>query len=90
MHIKDLSATTTSGSKPWNVIDNKTLDQLAELERRELEQSRSKSKASKSVVQMSVRMEEEEYLRFRALCKSERRTNGEMLEHLMKAFLGED
>ncbi len=41
-------------------------------------------------VQMSVRMREETYERFRALCKRERRTNGDMLEVLMEGHFFKD
>jgi hypothetical protein len=68
-------------------MDFKKLDQLKESERRELERGRWKSRDINPTVQMSIRIEEEEYLRFRALCKAERRTNGEMLIHLMNAYL---
>lgn len=39
-----------------------------------------------SVIQMSVRMPEETYERFRTLCKRERRTNGDMLRILMEGY----
>lgn len=39
------------------------------------------------VVQMSIRMPRIEYEQFRKLCKDERRTNGDMLSVLMKAYL---
>lgn len=68
-------------------MDFKKLDQLKESERRELERGRWKSRDINPTVQMSIRVEEEEYLRFRALCKAERRTNGEMLIHLLNAYL---
>lgn len=73
-------------SKP---LDFKKLDQLAEMERKDLERQRWKSRSINPTVQMSIRMEEEKYVRFRALCKAERRTNGDMLEHLMDAYLGQ-
>lgn len=38
-------------------------------------------------MQMSVRMREDVYERFRALAEQERRTNGEMLELMMDAYL---
>src|SRR6056297_4041223 len=90
MNIKDLSRTTTTGATPYVALDSKLLAQLAEMERKELERNRSSSKATRATVQMSIRMEEEEYLRFRALCKAERRTNGDMLLHLMTSFLHQD
>lgn len=37
-----------------------------------------------AVVQMSLRMPTETYERFRYLCKTERRTNGDMLRVLME------
>ncbi len=37
-------------------------------------------------VQMSVRMREDVYERFRALCAHERRTNGDMLEVLLGVY----
>lgn len=43
-----------------------------------------------STVQMSIRMPAEQYDRFRALCKRERRTNGEMLRILMEGHLSRD
>lgn len=42
------------------------------------------------VVQMSLRMPVETYDRFRALCKRERRTNGDMLRILMEGHLSRD
>ena len=38
-------------------------------------------------VQMSLRMNEDVYDRFRSLCVSERRTNGGMLEVMMSAYM---
>lgn len=40
-----------------------------------------------AVVQMSLRMPTETYERFRYLCKTERRTNGDMLRVLMEGHL---
>ena len=68
-------------------MDFKKLDQLAEAERTELSRNRWKSRDANQTVQMSIRMLEDDYVRFRALCKAERRTNGDMLEHLMEAYL---
>lgn len=68
-------------------MDFKKLDQLAEVERKDLERSRWRSRDTNPTVQMSIRMDEEEYLKFRALCKAERRTNGDMVSHLMEAYL---
>lgn len=71
-------------------MDFSALDKLKEEERKELDRSRWKSRDSNPTVQMSIRMEEEQYLRFRALCASERRTNGGMLIAMMRHYLGED
>jgi hypothetical protein len=38
---------------------------------------------------MSIRMRQDAYFAFRALCTATRKTNGEMLLHLMEAFLEE-
>lgn len=70
-------------------MDFKKLDQLAEAERVELNRSRWKSRDANPVVQMSIRMEEEDYLKFRALCKAERRTNGDMVKWLMESYLSD-
>jgi hypothetical protein len=48
---------------------------------------RWKRREADPTVQMSVRMAESSYDRFRALCEHERRTNGEMLEILMEHYL---
>lgn len=69
------------------IMDLNKLEQLKEMERKDLERSRWKTRDTNPMVQMSIRMEEDEYLKFRALCKQERRTNGEMVQHLMEAYL---
>lgn len=79
--------TITLGSNRTEPRDFKKLDQLTELAREELEQRRAGSKDTIPTVQMSIRMDEEDYLRFRALRKAERRTNGDMVQHLMTAYL---
>lgn len=86
MPRKVLSSAYSKDLKPVR-LTLKKLDQLAEQERQELERSRAKSQPSKAQVQMSIRMEEGAYLRFKALCKSQRKTNGEMVEYLIKRFL---
>ncbi len=48
---------------------------------------RWRSREPSEVVQMSLRMQSDVYDMFRALCTRERRTNGEMLEVLMKDYL---
>lgn len=40
-----------------------------------------------TTMQMSVRMREDVYERFRALADAERRTNGDMLELMMDAYI---
>lgn len=70
-----------------NRLTKETLDHLAHLERQALEASRAKTRTSRPTVQMSIRMKEDEYLRFRALCRAMRNTNGEMVLHLLEAFL---
>jgi len=87
VQINSIPNTTTTGSKRYKAVSSKTLVQLAELERKELERKRSESKAVNPTVQMSIRMDQEEYLRVRALCKAERRTNGEMVQRLMEFYL---
>lgn len=47
---------------------------------------RWKSRDTNPTVQMSVRMPEEVYDRFRQHCEDDRRTNGEMLEIMMGAY----
>lgn len=47
-------------------------------------QKRWQSREPVRTVQMSIRMPEETYERFRELCKQERRTNGDMLRVLME------
>ena len=76
----------TKALKPRNMLTKETLDELARREAELLEASRKQAVATRPTVQMSVRMWEEEYLRFRALCKALRKTNGDTLLHLMNAF----
>ncbi|GGC05328.1 hypothetical protein GCM10011363_22560 [Marivita lacus] len=87
MQINSIPNTTTTGSKRYKAVRSKILAQLAELKRKELERKRSESKAVNPTVQMSIRMNQEEYLQFRALCKAERRTNGDMVQRLMEFHL---
>ena len=69
------------------------LVQLMRIERQDRQEAQSKAyrkhvaQPSATTVQMSVRMNEDVYRRFRALCKLERRTNGEMLHDLIKVYL---
>jgi hypothetical protein len=48
---------------------------------------RWKSRDPNPTVQMSVRMPADQYDTYRALCKQERRTNGDMLNELVKFWL---
>ena len=69
------------------------LVQLMRIERQDRQEAQSKAyrrhvaQPSATTVQMSVRMNEDVYRRFRALCKLERRTNGEMLHDLIDVYL---
>lgn len=51
---------------------------------------RQSRRQANPVIQMSVRMREDVYERFRDLCAQERRTNGDMLEQMMAAWLREN
>lgn len=51
---------------------------------------RWKSRDVNPVVQMSIRMPEETYERFRTLCQRERRTNGDMLRILMEGHFARE
>lgn len=73
-------------------LDFKVLDEAIE-KNEELTSARSrrwKSREANPTVQMSVRMQELTYERFRALADKERRTNGEMLEILLENFLASE
>lgn len=69
------------------------LVQLMRIERQDRQEAQSKAyrthvaQPSATTVQMSVRMNEDVYRRFRALCKLERRTNGDMLHDLIEVYL---
>lgn len=69
------------------------LVQLMRIERQDRQEAQSKAyrthvaQTSATTVQMSVRMNEDVYRRFRALCKLERRTNGEMVHDLIEVYL---
>lgn len=49
-------------------------------------QNAQRRRAANPTVQMSVRMPEETYERFRALCQRERRTNGDQIRVLMSVY----
>jgi hypothetical protein len=89
MHGKHHKIPYSKDLKPRNMLTPEALDRLAQVERQTLEQARLKSRRPNAQVQMSIRMEEEIYLRFKALCKTHRQTNGEMLRLLMQFYLQE-
>ena len=64
---------------PKNSLTKEYLDHLAHLEHQDLEASRAKTKASRPTLQMSIRIREDAYFAFRALCRATRKTNGEMV-----------
>lgn len=47
---------------------------------------RWKNREADPTVQMSIRMQESVYSRFRKHCEDDRRSNGEMLEIMMEAY----
>lgn len=70
-------------------LDFKALDQTIESNDKLVSNrnKRWKRREANPTVQMSVRMHEDNYERFRALCELERRTNGEMMEVLMEHYI---
>lgn len=92
----DTSALTGSHIEPHSKQDGLSAEKLVQLmriERQDRQEAQSKAyrrhvaQPSATTVQMSVRMNEDVYRRFRALCKLERRTNGEMLHDLIEVYL---
>ncbi len=96
----DTSALTGSHIEPHieprskqDGLSAEKLVQLMRIERQDRQEAQSKAyrrhvaQPSATTVQMSVRMNEDVYRRFRALCKLERRTNGEMLHDLIDVYL---
>lgn len=92
----DTSALTGSHIEPHSKqggLSAEKLVQLMRIERQDRQEAQSKAyrkhvaQPSATTVQMSVRMNEDVYRRFRALCKLERRTNGEMLHDLIEVYL---
>lgn len=77
----------TKDLKPLNQLTKPRLADLVHLEREALAASRKQAPAKKPTVQMSVRMGEDEYIRFRALCRALRKTNGDMVAQLVDVFL---
>lgn len=70
--------------KPMNF---EKIETVGDLEPKESALERWRSREPDPVVQMSVRMHATTYDAFRSLCKKERRTNGDMLEVLLKSYL---
>ena len=92
----DTSALTGSHIEPHRKqggLSAEKLVQLMRIERQDRQEAQSKAyrkhvaQTSATTVQMSVRMNEDVYRRFRALCKLERRTNGDMLHDLIEVYL---
>jgi hypothetical protein len=77
-------------ASPQGRLSTEKLGQLVLLERQHQQQAvfrAQRRQPAAPTVQMSVRMNEDVYRRFRALCKLERRTNGEMLHDLIEVYL---
>jgi hypothetical protein len=73
-------------------LDFKALDQVVE-NNPTLSEARTRRwgrREANPTIQMSVRMREDVYDRFRALAETERRTNGEMLEILLEHWVSCD
>lgn len=77
----------TKALKPQDVLSKDYLAHLARIEGQRLEESRRKFGPPNQNVQMSIRMGQGDYLRFRALCRAMRKTNGDMLTQLMDTYL---
>lgn len=71
-----------------NTLDFSSLDQTDDTttSSRRRDNRRWRSRDVNPVVQMSLRMKEGIYDRFRQHCETDRRTNGEMLEIMMQAY----
>jgi hypothetical protein len=69
-----------------NPLDFTQLDEEPENDRRYASADRWPSRNPNETVQMSLRMGRLAYQQFRDLCKKERRTNGDMLEVLMRSY----
>lgn len=68
-------------------LDFKALDETKEEEVAAGRSWRQRRREANPTVQMSVRMQEDVYERFRMLCERERRTNGDMLAVMMESYL---
>lgn len=74
---------------PKEPLTHDQFEHLVQNQRQLRTQSRAEKEASQQNVQMSIRMPEADYLRFRALCVATRRTNGDMLSELMAVYLAD-
>ena len=74
---------------PIDTLTQKNLEHLAQLERQVLEASREMAATREPTVQMSIRVREDAYFRFRALCKVLHKTHRDMVVLLLEAFLKE-
>lgn len=90
MHTKELKRRYSKDLQPRDVLSKDYLAHLARMEGQRLEESRRKYGPPSPQVQMSIRMGQGDYIRFRALCRAMRKTNGDMLLHLLNAFLEAD
>lgn len=68
-------------------ISKDRFQHLVQNQRLMLAQTPKKKGPAVPQVQMSIRMREADYFKFRALCTASRRTNGEMLCELMEVYL---
>lgn len=78
---------STKPGSPRGTISKDRLEYLVRNQRLLLARTRKKKGPAVPQVQMSIRMPEADYLKFRALCTASRRTNGEMLCELMEVYL---
>lgn len=67
-------------------LDFDALDETKDEGVQESRNWRRRRRETNPTVQMSVRMREDVYDRFRTLCERERRTNGEQLEVMMSFY----
>lgn len=67
-------------------LDFDALDETKDESVQESRNWRRRRRETNPTVQMSVRMREDVYDRFRTLCERERRTNGEQLEVMMSFY----
>lgn len=70
-----------------NCLAPDRFEHLVQSQRSLLAESRERKEPAAPRVQMSIRIQEAEYLKFRALCVATRSTNGAMLSELIKIYL---